>query len=284
MRDSILFAAPLLIAAIVMAVRFVGCTFHPGVAQTPYSTEIMNTPGLVSFWRLNETSGTTANDSTDGNAGTYENGVTLGVPSQVLIDTDNTAAKFDGVSQFVQVPFAANINPAQFTVEAIVNPSAIGPGGAGDFHIVAFSRSDDTANNAFGYNLTLHGSGVEARVAGGSGPAVSVVAVPAEAVAEGGPYYLAMTYDGTALTLYVNPTDPFDPANPGETAQQQATANVAYAPNPASDFLIGASNFPGPGEHLFFPGVINDVAIYNVALDFPTIQSHYMVMMTGYSM
>jgi hypothetical protein len=283
MRDSILFAGPFLIAAIVLAVRFVGCSFHAGSqAPTPYSTEIMNTPGLVSFWRLNETSGTAANDSTDGNAGTYENGVTLGVPSQVYTDTDNTAAQFDGVSQFVTVPFAANINTATFTVEAIVNPSAIGPAGPGEFHMVAFSRIID-ANNAFGYSLTLHGSAFEGRVGSGSGTAQSEVAVPADAAADAGPYYLAMTYDGTALTLYVNPADPFDPANPGETVQQQATANVAFAPNPASDLAIGASNL-GAGEAFFFPGVINDVAIYNVALDFPTIQSHYMVMMTGYSM
>ena len=113
----------------------------------------MTTPGLISFWRLNETSGTTANDSTDGNAGTYENGVTLGVPSGVYTDTDNTATLFDGTSQFVEVPFAANINPPQFTVEAIVNPTAVGDGSGADHHVVVFSRSDDAATNTFGYNL-----------------------------------------------------------------------------------------------------------------------------------
>jgi hypothetical protein len=102
-------------------------------------------------------------------------------------------------------------------------------------------------------------------------------------VADGGPYYLALTYDGSVLTLYVNPTDPVDPANPDATKQQQHSATVSFAPNSSSNLVIGASNLPGPAEHFFFPGVITDVAIYNAALDFQTIQSHYTTMMTGYS-
>jgi hypothetical protein len=199
------------------------------------------------------------------------------------MDTDNFAARFDGSSGFVRVPFAANINPLQFTVEAIVNPSAIGPGTGPDFHVVVISRSDDSAGNRFGYNLVLYGSSFEARVGTGT-TNVAVVTVPAGAVVNGGPYYLAMTYDGATLTLYVNPTDSFDPANPSATAEQQASAAVAYAPSTASDLLIGASNFPGPAEHLFFPGVINDVAVYDAALDSHTIQSHYLTMMTGHTL
>src|SRR5581483_1428779 len=121
MHDAIIFAAPLLIGAIVLTLRFVGCSFEPGSAPSNYSDVVLGTTGLVSFWRLNEQSGTTAADSQDSNPGTYENGVTLGGPSLVLVDTDNFAASFDGATQFVSVPFAANINPAQFTVEALVN-------------------------------------------------------------------------------------------------------------------------------------------------------------------
>jgi hypothetical protein len=283
MHDGILFGAPLLIGAIVLAVRFVGCSFQAGAAETNYSGVVDGTPGIVSFWRLNEQTGTEANDSVDGNAGTYNGGVTLGIGSQVHADVANFAAEFDGSSGFVDVPFAANVNPAQFTVEAIVNPSAIGDGSGADLHSVVVSRSGDASNNTFGYILYLHGSGFQARAGTGT-TTITVLDVPAGAVANGGPYYVAMTYDGTTLSLFVNPTDAFDPGNPGETAQQQASVATAYVPNTTSDLTIGASNFPGPGERLFFPGVINDVAVYDVALDFSTIQAHYMVMMTGFSM
>jgi hypothetical protein len=283
MHDSILFAAPLLIGAIVLAVRFVGCTFHAGAAApVPYSTEVMNTAGLVSFWRLNEASGTTANDGTDGNAGTYENGVTLGAPSQVYTDTDpNTAAQFDGVSQYVDVPFAANINPQTFTVEAIANPSAVGDGAAQDFHAVVFSRINNASNQTFGFNIFLHGTDFVARAGTGT-TQLAIVTVPAGVVANGGPYYLALSYDGATVTLYVNPVDPVDPTNPDTTLHQQASTAITYAPNTTAAFLIGASNSPGPAEHFFFPGVISDVAVYNVALDFHTIQQHYAVMMMGF--
>jgi hypothetical protein len=235
----------------------------------------------MSFWRLNEQMGTAANDSHDGNEGSYHGGVTLGVPSQVSTDSNNFAAEFDGSTGFVDVPFAANVNPAQFTVEAIVNPSAIGDGSATDFHALVSSRVV-VASDSFGYILYLHGSAFEAWVGNGT-PDFAKVIVPAAATAGGGPYYVAMTYDGTTLTLYVNPTDAFDPGNPGETAQQQASSAVAYMPNTQSDLGIGAATFPTP-PRFFFPGVINDVAVYDTALDFSTIQAHYMVMMTGFSM
>ena len=58
----------------------------------------------LGYWRLGETSGTTAADSSghDRN-GAYLNGVTLGIPGALSGDP-NTAASFDGVNDCVQVP------------------------------------------------------------------------------------------------------------------------------------------------------------------------------------
>ena len=56
MMDSVIIAAPLLIAAIVMAVRFVGCSFAP-IGTRPIrrtAARYWNTPGLVSFWHLDD--------------------------------------------------------------------------------------------------------------------------------------------------------------------------------------------------------------------------------------
>lgn len=277
MTDSILIAAPLLIAAVVMAVRFVGCGFQAGgiPANTQYSTTVLDTAGLVSFWRLNEQSGTTATDSKDGNNGAYEGAETLGVPGLVSPDShdsDNLGAQFDGQTGFVSVQFAANLNPPQFTVEALVQPSGNDP----NKHVIVAS---DT-----GYQLVLHGNAVEASV-GSGGTFQSPVVV--NAGSEGGPpYYIAMTYDGTNLELYVNPA-----ASDGKQnfLNNENTGNgrydiaqVAYQPATSNALRIGASADAGsPGE--FFPGVIQNVAVYDIALDFEAIVNHYWVFATGYS-
>ena len=112
----------------------------------------------MSFWRLNEPSGTTAVDSKDGNNGEYEGAVTLGAAGLVSPDSqdaDNFGAQFDGQTGYVNVPFAANLNQPKFTVEALVQPS----GTDSDTQVIV---SSDT-----GYQLVLNGSVFEASIAAG---------------------------------------------------------------------------------------------------------------------
>jgi hypothetical protein len=295
MHLSIIFAAPLLIAAVVMATRFVGCSLDEsgtGVPQ-PYSTLLIPTPSLVSLWRLNETSTSLpALDSKDGNSGTYQNpaGVTLGVSVTGLANTDttNTAARFDGGSGspttnggYVSVKLAASLNPAKFTVEALVDPSAIGNGDANDYHAIVSSRHIATTPvQTFGYILYLHGSNFEAWIGDGSANFVTIQ-VAAGAAADRGPYYVAMTYDGAMLKLYVDPTDTQAETllEPDHYAQIAATT---YQPNTVNELRIGAGNNDHPATYCF-PGRIQDVALYDAALDFTTIQSHFSVAMTGFS-
>lgn len=296
MNEPIIVAGPLLIAAIIMAVRFVGCSLDEGGLESPqpYSTAVLATPNLVSFWRLNETSGTKAADSSDGNGGTYQNvsGVKLGVAQLANTDTNNTAAKFDGGTGSpsagggqVSVPFAANLNPAAskpFTVEALVNPTMIGNGDVNDYHAVVSSRNI-AGGDSYGYILYLHGTNFEAWVGNGT-PTWSSAVVDAGAAVDAGPYYLTMTYDGTTLKLYVNPTgtEAELATNPEEFAQLAVT----YLPNPANELRIGAGeneNTNAVTANYCFPGVIQDVAFYDAAVDFTTVQAHFAIAMTGFS-
>ena len=57
----------------------------------------------VSYWRLGETTGTTAVDQTGRNPGIYQNGTVLGRPGGINGDTD-PAAGFDGVNDRVKIP------------------------------------------------------------------------------------------------------------------------------------------------------------------------------------
>jgi Concanavalin A-like lectin/glucanases superfamily len=68
------------------------------------SSEIVELHGLVGHWKLTETSGTTAIDSTlNVSNGTYTNGVSLGTSTNVP-GYNVKAAVFDGTNDYVAVP------------------------------------------------------------------------------------------------------------------------------------------------------------------------------------
>lgn len=279
MTGSVIIAAPLLIAAIVAAVRFVGCGLDTSGLEVSasYSGTVSGTSGLESFWQLADTSTSppTAHDSADSNDGTYQGGFTLGVNGLLnssASDSGNKAAQFDGHSGDVTVAInKPNLKTASFTVEALVQPSGIDA----NTHVVV---SCDSA-----YQLALVGNTFQASVADG-GALQSPVVVNANAQA-GTPYYVAMTYDApsTTLQLFVNPaaSDGFgtflQTENTGD--QSYASATVNYQAATSGNFLIGASA-SGPSE--FFPGVIQDVAVYNRVLTFCEIVQHYWIFATGY--
>ena len=268
----LIIAAPLLIVALVGTVAFLGCSLdESGIGPAPYEDRVFNDPHVVSYWRLGEAAGaTTAADSKDGNAGTYQGGVTLGVPG-LLHNNPDTAVQFDGSSGYVSVPHVDALNPAQFTVEAIVTIA----GGDGTFRVVVSSNSVGGGSSRFGYTLYVSNQNRwEALVGDGSAWQIVQVGQP-DAVKVGGepprgPYYLAMTYDGTSLTLYVNPVDPTD-------SDQVASQAFGYQPNTTDELRIGAGALAPPT--LFFNGVIDEVAVYNAALDFNTVQNRFAVAM-----
>jgi hypothetical protein len=78
-----------------------------------------------------------------------------------------------------------------------------------------------------------------------------------------------VTYDGSTLTLWVNPIDTTQP--PDGTV---AASGYVPAPSPVP-FYIGQGR-PDLTTPLFpFNGWIQDVAFYNVVLDGKTIETHY---------
>ena len=86
--------------------------------MTTYAETIEAVASLVSYWRLNETSGTEARDSKGTNHGTYSGGYTLGQASP-LTDGDSTArsVNFDGSSGYVHVAENASLRPTSVSVE-----------------------------------------------------------------------------------------------------------------------------------------------------------------------
>jgi hypothetical protein len=196
-------------------------------------------------------------------------------------DTDNLAAAFDGNTGFVSVPFAANLNPTTFAVEALVSPTVIDPNNPR-----TIVSSFDGAGQS-GYVLALNNTDFEARV--GTGGGIATVTVHAHAQPNKA-HYVAMTYDGTNLELYVDPQAlelgqdrKFDKSkfvNADANHEHYNRAQVGYSAQTASELRIGASTDSGqPGE--FFQGAIQNVAVYDPPPSFNDIATHYWVYDTG---
>ncbi|HEX8645482.1 MAG TPA: LamG domain-containing protein [Thermoleophilaceae bacterium] len=267
MSEWVLLAAPVILASFVMLFAFVGCFLDSsgyGVGET-YEDAVTGNQYSVSYWRLGEAAGaTTAADSKGSNDGTYVGGVTLGQPGLLTGDTD-TAALFDGSTGYVSVPRNDDsLNPFKFTVEAFVTVA----GGDNEFRAVVSSRNIDADGQHFGYILYANDLNKwEAWV--GDGTAGDWQRVTGPDVTRG-QHYVAMTYDGTTLKLYVDPGEGFTPLS----------GDVPYQPNTANELRIGAgANETDP--LYFFNGVIDEVAVYNVDLSLDTLQAHFNLASTG---
>jgi glucose/arabinose dehydrogenase len=218
-------------------------------ANADYRAAVLG-DGPIGYWRLGETSGTTAADETGTAPGTYVNAPALGVPG-ALTGNSNTAASFDGSSQYVDMTNSAPLNVSSaVSVEAWVKPTTMP--GAGNSATIAMKASDPP----YGYWLQLtdtdrakFGLGI-----GGVNHPLSAGGV----VAPGSWYHIVGTYDGSVQRLYVN----------GALVASQPLSGTVDAV--AGDFRIGTTR-----ASEFFNGAIDEVAVFNKALTPAQVQAHY---------
>ena len=209
--------------------------------------------GPSGHWRLGETSGTTAADATGAPAGAIKGGVTLGQPGALVGDA-NTAMAFDGSTGYISVANRAELNPTgDFTVEAWVKPSVVGGVTGAIVH-----KGGSTGNSVWQYRLSLTSSG-KWRGTAFSGSTAFAVTDPGTPAANAWTY-LALTRSGGTLTLYVN-------------GLSVATAAMTGATNTSTGLLaIGRT---GSASADYFPGAIDEAALYPTALSSSRIFAHY---------
>jgi len=203
--------------------------------------------GPVGYWRLGESSGTSAADAAGSNTGTYRNGVATGAAG-LTSDTADRAASFDGANDSVAVPGAAGLSPATtVTVEAWIRPTTLP--GAGNFaSVVTKAESYSLQFNGPRLEFTTMLNGARRRVQAAAG-----------AIVAGQTYHVVGTYDGSTQRLYVNGT-------------QVATAAFTGAVGTNATQLVLGSWDTGSE---FFSGTIDDVAVYNKVLTAASIANHY---------
>lgn len=211
-----------------------------------YSSDVLATTGLVSYWTLGESSGS-AVDSKGAVTGTVS-GATQGVSG---IPSGGTAYRFDGTNDSVGFGDVYDFaGTAAYSIEAWIKPRVLAgssryavakAGGGGGYQAIYL----DATNRVYSYRS---GTAESYAFASSAGIIATVGAWT---------HYVA-TYDGT-LRLYRNGTL-LDVAQAGGTL----TGN-------AIPFSIGQSG--GGGQ--WFDGDIAHVAVYSSALSGATITAHY---------
>jgi Concanavalin A-like lectin/glucanases superfamily len=201
----------------------------------------------VSYWRLDETSGTVAGDETVANPGTFVGATALGAPGLIPADPASTAVGFDGASAEVRVGQSGSLNlGSAIALEAWIRPSSL-PAAGSLRTILAKTGS---------YALELDGAA----------PVFSVyvlgarfaLAAPAGTIAAGRRSYVVGTYDGATMRLWVDGTEAASRTLSG--AADQTLAGVR----------IGSWN----GRERFFAGTIDEAALYDKALSAAQIAAH----------
>ena len=209
-----------------------------------YQGSILGTSGLLSYWRLGETSGTTANDARGSNNGTYTGGFTLNQPG-ALTDDSNPSASFNGTTGYVTVPSASSLNQASaLSVETWVYPTTVGTTQRWVSKFGQYTlRQISTGKTQFELGI------------GGTFPG----ALDPDPLSLNTWHHVVGTYNGSAIKVYVDGS---------EKASTPQTGAVTLGPSPLTLASMG-----GTGE--FFNGRLDEAAVYNRALTATEVQRHY---------
>jgi RHS repeat-associated protein len=232
--------------------------------------EICLLAGPVSHWKLDDGSGTTATDACG-----HHDGTLVGVPTWEETGWQSEALQFDGVNDYVAVLYDADINPINFSVSLWAKVE----GGQGNWRTPICSRAVDDGLGGYdrtGYNLYAgtdnkwqFWTGASSAFDIQTGPDISLntwTHLTATFEATSGPDGNGC-YIGTK-TFYIN----------GEEVDSDTSASykpMSSDPAIREDLTIGllisqeTSYFP-------FNGVIDEVWIYDRAMDAEEVEQFYM--------
>ena len=207
-----------------------------------------HTPQLIAHWRFDGT-GTTATDSAGDHDGTINGGAAR------VDGVAGTALEFDGVDDHVKIPYSGSINlTGAFTIEAWVNPVEF------DLIRAIFNWASD------GHGITIERNGKGGiRMGIGHGPrsydwrfSGSTSDLPT-----GTWSHVVGVFDGSYIRLYVN-------GEPGG----RSTASKPPASS-SRDLVIGNNFAQSRQEERWWKGLIDELRIYNYALEGTTVRQHY---------
>lgn len=204
--------------------------------------------GPVGYWRLQETSGTTAEDSSgNGNPGTYTGGFTLGQTGPFGTET---GVLFNGSTGYVTVPSNSKLQlTSPFSLEMWSKITTLS-----ETNTYILDKDNDYAV-IYGYSTDNYAF---YSLASGA-PSDSTTTIPAP---DTNWHYISITYDGTTMLGYRDATQIFSVA--ATFACGVTTDPLTLACTSATGVLTG-----------FFGGTLAECAIYAKALSPTRIAAHY---------
>ncbi|MBD0280745.1 MAG: LamG domain-containing protein, partial [Thermoleophilaceae bacterium] len=206
----------------------------------PYREALVATPGLASYWRLGELSGSSAMDELTGGSAALEGRVLLGAPG-MLGPLGNTAMSFDGATGGLAGPGPALAESG--TIEGWFRWRA------------GTATVRDHTGPSGGWLLAFNSAGTVRYRVGGSGFDTHV---PIETVRDGQWHHLAATKSGTTARLYLD----------GAEIHSGADAGSTPAATPWHVMRNGTNQSFSEGE-------ADEVALYTRALSPAEVESHY---------
>lgn len=228
-----------------------------GSTSLSYFTVVMS-DGPVAYWRLDETSGTSAADSSgNGHNGTYVGSPTLGADGVMDDGTGSPSAEFDGSTQWVTVPLASVLGLDDVTVEAWINFDTTAQ--MGIFNVNRTGADDNR------WGLWKISTGKLEYSAGTLG----VVWESDTPLSIDTAYHVVMTRSAAgALKFYVN-----------GVLDGEATVDVTVGTS-GDTVQIGMDVDPA-GNTDWFNGHIDEVAVYDRVLTAAEVAEHYIVGSSG---
>ncbi|MFB4351389.1 LamG-like jellyroll fold domain-containing protein, partial [Microbacterium sp. CR_7] len=208
------------------------------------------------YWRLAETSGTVAQDSSGaGQRGTFVGAHTKGQVG-ALHGNANTAVTFGGGQLIGQTPF---VNPTTYSTEAWFKTTSTAGG-----KIIGFGNSATGNSSSYDRHVYMTNTG---QLVFGASSGGQVRLTSAGAYNNGQWHHVVATQSAAGMRLYVD----------GELVGSNATKTAG---NYTGYWHVGGDVSWGPGGNAF-AGTIDDVAVYPSAIAATVVGDHYTLGRTG---
>ena len=204
-----------------------------------------------SYWRLDDTSGSTAADvSPNMSNGIYSGGVTLGVASPVS-GAGHTAVTFDGQSGTIGSA-QQYTNPTVYSEEAWFNTTTTNGG-----KIMGFGNQQSGLSSSYDRHVYMLPSG---QLVFGTWTGTENLAQTTGSYNDGKWHYVVATQGPDGMKLYVD-------------GQLAATNPQTQAQNYSGYWRVGGDS-PWSGS-AYFAGTIDEVAFYSTELSATQVTNHY---------